>query len=293
MVEELLLRSGRLEARISSFGAELTGLSHRDHGDLLWRGDARWWDRSSPILFPVVGRCADDRISVGGKSYPMPLHGFAQSMEFEVVEQAQDRCLLRLADTPATHVHYPFQFVLDLAYRLTGEGLSVEAKVRNPGVAALPASFGFHPGFRWPLIPGLAKEDHRLVFAADDRLDVFRARNGLILPESSVLDVKYGVLPLSERLFDSGAMVLKSLRSRHVRFDAPAPSLAIEVGFRNLSSLGIWMKPGADFLCIEPWAGHGDPDGFEGDIFAKPGILPIAPGEAATFAMDIAIRGGK
>lgn len=290
MAEELLLRSGPTEARISSFGAELTGLCHRDHGDLLWRGDARWWDRSSPILFPVVGRSANDRIRVGETSYPMPLHGFAHSMEFKVVEREADRCLLRLADSPATHLHYRFAFVLDIAYVLTCEVLSIEATVRNPGGTILPASFGFHPGFRWPLLSGLAKDSHRLVFDTDEQLEVFRARNGLILPEGSVLDVEGGVLPLSERLFDEGAMVLTSLRSRRVRFEAPGAPLAIKVGFRNLPSLGIWMKPGADFLCVEPWAGHADPEGFDGDIFARPGIVPIAPGEMAAFAMDIAIR---
>lgn len=291
MAEELLLRSGQTEARISSFGAELTGLCHRDHGDLLWRGDARWWDRSSPILFPVVGRSANDRIKVGETSYPMPLHGFAHSMEFEVVEREADRCLLRLAGSPATHLHYPFAFVLDIAYGLAEEILTVVATVRNPGGAILPASFGFHPGFRWPLPSSLAKDGHRLVFDADERLEIFRARNGLILPERSVLDVKGGVLALSERLFDQGAMVLSSLDSRRVRFEAPGAPLAIEVGFRNLPFLGVWMKPGADFLCIEPWAGHADPEGFDGDIFARPGIVPIAPGEAAAFATDIALRG--
>lgn len=290
MAEELLLRSGRTEARISSFGAELTGLCHHDHGDLLWHGDARWWDRASPILFPVVGRSANDRIRVGETSYPMPLHGFAHAMAFEVVERGLDRCLLRLTDSPATHVHYPFPFVLDIAYVLAGEVLSVEATVRNPGGTILPASVGFHPGFRWPLLSGLAKDGHRLVFDADERVEIFRARNGLILPESSILDAKGGVLPLSERLFDDGAMVLTSLRSRRVRFEAPSAPLAIEVGFRNLPFLGIWMKPGADFLCIEPWAGHADPEGFDGHIFTRPGIVPIAPGEMAAFAMNIAIR---
>ena len=293
MALDVHLISDKLTARVSAFGAELVGLMHRDHGQLLWQGDARWWGRSSPILFPVVGRCANDRIRVGTATYPMPLHGFAHSMEFAVVERAPDRCLLRLGDTPATRQHYPFAFELDLAYRLDGESLNVEAIVRNPGGSVLPASFGFHPGFRWPLAPDLAKDAHVLVFDADDRLDVFRARDGLILPESSPIGLRSGVLPLSERLFDLGAMVLMSPRSRNIRFAAPGAPFAIDVGFRNLPSLGLWMKPGAGFLCIEPWAGHADPASFDGDIFDKPGIVVIAPGAEASFAMNIAIRSGK
>lgn len=293
MALDVHLISDKLAARISSFGAELVSLTHRDHGELLWQGDAGWWDRSSPILFPVVGRCAGDRIRVGTASYPMPLHGFAHSMEFAVVERGPDRCLLRLGNTPATRRHYPFAFELDLAYRLGGESLDVEATVRNPGGSALPASFGFHPGFRWPLAPELAKEAHVLVFGADDRLDVVRARDGLILPGSSLVELRDGVLLLSERLFEQGAMVLTSPRSRNIRFAARGAPFAIDVGFRNLPSVGLWMKPGAGFLCIEPWAGHADPAGFDGDIFDKPGIFAIAPGAEATFAMTIAIRSGE
>lgn len=293
MTLDVHLISDKLTACVSAFGAELVGLTHRDHGQMLWQGDAKWWERSSPILFPVVGRCAADRIRVGTAVYPMPLHGFAHSMGFAVIESGPDRCVLRLGDTPATRQHYPFAFELDLAYHLNGESLSIEATVRNPGGSVLPASFGFHPGFRWPLAPDLAKDAHVLVFDADHRLDVLRARDGLILSGSSRLDLPDGVLRLSEHLFDQGAIVLASPRSHNIRFAAPGAPYAIDVGFRNLPSLGLWMKPGAGFLCIEPWAGHADPVGFDGEIFDKPGIVAIAPGVEASFAMDIAIRSGK
>jgi galactose mutarotase-like enzyme len=292
MAVDVQLVSDKLAARVSPVGAELVGLSHRDHGQLLWQGDPIWWTRSSPVLFPVVGRCASDRIRIGTDSYPMPLHGFAHSNEFAVVESGPDRCVLRLGDSPATRLHYPFAFELDIAYRLGDENLSVEAIVRNPGGSVLPFSFGFHPGLRWPLSKDVAKEAHVLVFDADDRLDVCRARDGFLLPGSSALELRDGVLPLSERLFDQGAMVLMAPRSRRIRFAAAEAPYAIDVGFRNLPSLGLWMKPGAGFLCIEPWAGHADPAGFAGDIFDKPGILAVAPGADASFAMDIAVISG-
>ena len=292
MAVDLHLISEKLAARVSPFGAELVGLTHRDHGQLLWQADPIWWGRSSPILFPAIGRSAGDRTRVGTASYPMPLHGFAHSMEFAVVESGPDRCVLRLGDSPATRRHYPFAFELDLAYRLGDENLSVEATLRNPGGFVLPASFGFHPGLRWPLSEDVVKEAHVLFFDADDRLDVCRARDGFILPGSSPLELQDGVLPLTERLFDDGAMVLTSPRSRRIRFAAPEAPFAIDVGFRNLPSLGLWMKPGAGFLCIEPWAGHADPVGFDGDIFDKPGTVVVAPGADASFAMDIAIISG-
>ena len=288
---DLMLSGEGLTAHICTCGAELIHFEHAEHGSLLWNGDARWWDRRSPILFPVVGRCAGDRIRVGGETYPMPLHGFAHSLEFEVVEQERDRCRLRLRDSDATRLHYPFAFSLEISYRLDDSALRVEAIVHNPTGSVLPASFGFHPGFRWPLAAGVAKESHVLVFEADEELDVSRARAGLIGPDIETMALEGRALALSEDLFDEGAMVIKRLASRRVRLSAPDAPLAVEVGFRNLPSLGIWMRPSADFLCIEPWAGHGDPAGFAGDLSDKPGIVSIAPGASASFGMEVAVLG--
>jgi galactose mutarotase-like enzyme len=284
------LSSDHLEASISPFGAELVGLVHRRHGELLWSGDPVWWDRQSPILFPVVGKCADDAIRVGGRSFAMPLHGFAHSMSFHVAETEASRCRLVLTDGPETRAHYPFPFRLEVDYRLDAAAVRIEARIANTGDGALPASFGFHPGFRWPLADGLPKTAHWLAFESDDRLDVARAREGLILPGASRLDLADGVLQLDEALFAQGAMVLHAPRSRRLRFGAAGSPFAISVAWRNLPSLGLWMRPGARFLCVEPWAGHGDPVGFGGDLHAKPGIVAIPPGDVATFGMDIAVE---
>lgn len=289
MASELTIASETLSARVSARGAELTSLDHVRHGNLLWRGDPAWWPEHSPILFPVVGRCRDDRIRVGDRSFPMPLHGFARTSAFSVVEAGADHCRLRLADSSLTREHYPFAFSLDLDYRVEGATLRAGATITNPGDVVLPASFGFHPGFRWPLSPDVRKEDHVLWFADDDRIEVHRPRSGLIRRDGTSLDLAGGGLPLSESLFAEGAMVLASLRSRRLRFVAGSSGLSLDLETSGLPSLGLWMKPGADFLCIEPWAGHGDPEGFDGELADKPGMLAIEPGGRVRFDMRIEV----
>ena len=287
--DPVLLRSGQVQAMISPIGAELTGLTHDAFGELLWSGDPRWWARQSPLLFPVVGKCAGDRIRVGDQEFPMPLHGFAHGMTFDVVATEIHRCRLVLTDGPATQVHYPFPFRLEVDYALDGAAQRIEARIINTGCGILPASFGFHPGFRWPLADGLPKTAHRLVFDADNHLDVARAKDGLILPGTTRFDLSNGALPLDETLFADGAMVMHAPRSRRVRFLADGSPFAVSLAWRNLPSLGLWMRPGADFLCIEPWAGHGDPAGFAGDFRDKPGVIAIAAGETAGFEMDLSV----
>lgn len=289
MTTRQFLRSETLEAEISADGAELVGLRHTVFGDLLWGGDPMWWEGQAPILFPVVGRCRSDRITVGGRSYPMPLHGFARSSTFEVLDASAGRCRLALSDSPHTRTMYPFAFRLEVDYRLDGDTLTIAAGIANPGDGALPASVGFHPGFRWPLQPHLAKPDHALLFEEDDFIDVSRAAHGHILAHTSRFELADRRLRLDESLFGRGAMVLLSPRSRRVTFGASGSDLSIEVGFETMTMLGLWMRPGADFLCIEPWSGHGDPVGFHGEFGEKPGMSTIPPGETLSRGMTIRI----
>ncbi len=54
---------------------------------------------------------------------------------------------------------------------------------------------------------------------------------------------------------------------------------ALEVSWSGFAQLGLWSKPGADFLCIEPWYGTASPVGFSGSFVEKPGLMLLRPGE--------------
>ncbi len=56
-MNSVLLKNEVLEARINLMGAELRTLRRTDLGrDYLWSGDPAHWERTSPFLFPIVGR---------------------------------------------------------------------------------------------------------------------------------------------------------------------------------------------------------------------------------------------
>jgi galactose mutarotase-like enzyme len=54
--------------------------------------------------------------------------------------------------------------------------------------------------------------------------------------------------------------------------------------------LGIWTKPGAGYICIEPWQGHADPEDFEGELAVKPGVVLVQPSEKRSFAMKVTVN---
>ena len=70
-----------IEFSVSNHGAELQSLQ-KDGKEYLWHGDATYWGRRSPILFPMVGKVYGGVFHVEGKEYPMGQHGFARDSEF-------------------------------------------------------------------------------------------------------------------------------------------------------------------------------------------------------------------
>ena len=290
MTDLVTITSDALTAQINPLGAELWSLRDADGRELMTDADPAYWTGHAPILFPVVGRPYGEVIRVDGKQYPMKQHGFARHLRFEVVDVAENRASFRLTDGSDTRPHYPFAFLLEITYRLDGATLSVDVTIGNPGDVALPASFGFHPAFAWPLPYGEDRLAHRITFSADepDRLREI-ASDGTIAVETRASPLDGRVLALHDDLFANDALVWSDVRSDRVTYGAPTgPQL--EIAFPDTPMLGIWSKPGAHYVCVEPWHGIADPEGFEGDIRDKPGIFAIAPGGEERIVLRVTLQ---
>jgi galactose mutarotase-like enzyme len=277
----------RASATISLVGAELQSLQDESGRDLLWSGDALFWSGRAPLLFPIVGALNTNTLRVDGEEFEMGRHGFARKKQFAVIERDAHRVLLRLNDDATTRRQYPFAFALDVAFAATDAGISVTATVRNPAETTLPASFGFHPAFCWPLPWAGKREDHRLLFPQNEEAPI-RALDaaGLIKPDRLASPIDGRLLAPIDGLFADDALIFDALASRSVRFGVPGQRM-IEVLFPDMPLLGVWTKPGAPFLCIEPWHGLADPVGFVGDFREKPWVVEVPGDGSHRFAMEI------
>ena len=66
-------------------------------------------------------------------------------------------------------------------------------------------------------------------------------------------------------------MVFKHLKSNElILLNKNKPVLSVQ--FEGFPYLGIWTKPNAPFLCIEPWCGLADNVNHNGNIFEKESI---------------------
>ena len=288
------IASDRLTAAINPLGAELWSLRDAAGAEYMTNADPAYWGGHAPLLFPIVGALADGIYRHEGQAYPLAKHGFARTSHFQLIDHRADRALFRLTDSPETLATYPFPFVLDLEFRTEGDVLRQVATVANPGPDPLWFSFGFHPAFAWPLPGGAAKHDHRIVFAQDEPQTARRIDppSGLLLPEPQPSPVSGDRFTPDASQFEADALIWDQLASRSLTFGADHGA-RLEIGFPDTPMLGIWQKPGAAYLCIEPWQGIADPLGWQGELRDKPGIVALAPGEARSFRMDVRVVPGE
>ena len=282
----ITLRHGDYEAELNPLGAELARFRWRGL-DLLWDGDPRWWGRRAPVLFPIVGRLNGDTLRHEGRAHRVPQHGFARDLPWEALEADDSFAFLRLRDSEATRESYPFAFELTQRAELSEAGLRADFTLTNPGAEELIACLGVHPAFRWPL-PGGRREEHRLEFESEEPEPMRRLMEGLLCAAPQASPLTTSPLPLNDALFAEDALIFDRLRSRRLRYTAPgAPVVELAWDFPHF---GIWTKPGAPFLCLEPWQGFADPEGFDGEFRDKPGTVRLAPGESRRWSYCIAAR---
>jgi galactose mutarotase-like enzyme len=287
----LSLNSGDLSVEIDPLGAQLSTL--RDHAgrDLLWGGDPSVWAGRAPLLFPIVGALAGGHYRLAGTTYPLPRHGFARVKRFAVGTMSSSAATLRLNADAATLQVYPFEFELDVRFALDGATLSITTTVRNLGDEDMPASIGYHPGFRWPLPFGRPRSSHFIEFAMEEPDPVRRLNTaGLLTPERHPTPIAHRRLMLGDALFQDDVIIFDRIRSRHVTYGADEGP-RIRVSYPDAPYLGIWSKPQAPFICIEPWHGVADPEGFTGDFKTKPGVVTVAADAVLSAQLTVTLLG--
>jgi galactose mutarotase-like enzyme len=285
----ITIGSTRLSATIDPLGAQLSSLRDADGRQLQWQGNPAVWAGRAPILFPIVGMLVDGQYRTGGQTFCLPRHGFARGRRFMLTATGCASATFGLTADAQTLAVYPFQFALDVCFAIQDRTLSVTSWIRNCGERDMPASLGYHPAFAWPLPYGQDRATHFIEFEADEPAPMrVLDGNGLLKPQSQASAIQNRRLALRDELFRADALIFDQIVSRRVTYGSEGgPRIAIS--FPGIPYLGVWTKPGANFICIEPWQGVTDPEGFNGELQDKPGVLIIPPGKAVAVAMEITL----
>ncbi len=291
--EWIRLSSDSLSAAIDPLGAQLSILRDGNGRDLLWNGDPAIWSGRAPILFPIVGTLTGGSYRLDSRVYRLPRHGFARGRVFDVVASSSAGATFRLQADADTLKVYPFRFQLDVSFAVRGATLAVSSTVRNLGAEVMPASIGYHPGFRWPLPFGQPRAAHYIEFATAEGPSIRRLDSaGLLTADRHPTPIRQRRLALDDSLFRDDVVILDDVRSRSVTYGA-GEGPRLRVSYPDAEYLGIWTKVGADFICIEPWQGIADEAGFAGDFKEKTGVFTLAPGAAQPLTMEIGLAGAQ
>lgn len=266
---QTVLENDILKVTINYFGAELSSIIKKDTGvEYMWNADEKFWKRSAPVLFPIVGSLKNKEFLYDGNAYPMGQHGFARDMEFSLVSNDGDEAWFSLSSDDSTYEKYPFAFTLEIGYVLSGNTLKVIWKVVNEDEKKMYFSIGGHPAFMCPLNEEGVQTDYYIEFDTDKDLTYSKlSENGLVYKKGNVLPTNGGMMQVSEHLFDEDALVVEGGQAQKVSLCKPDGEAYLTVAF-DAPLFGLWSpaKRHAPFICIEPWYGRCDDEDFAGTL---------------------------
>lgn len=291
-MERFQIRNESLTLEIDAHGAEMKSLIDNCSGqEYLWCGDAAYWGRTSPVLFPLVGNYREKQSCFDGKWYSLSQHGFARDMDFELVSEKGDEIWFALEDSPETLEKYPFGFRLELGYRLQGRAVEVLWKVTNKNDREMYFSIGGHPAFNCPLRAGEKQTDYRIGFDTCEPLVAsVLDENGTVSAQKKVLELTDGMLQITETLFDEDALIVEHDQAHKIALYTPEGEKYLEVRF-EAPLFGIWSPAGkhAPFVCIEPWYGRSDRADFGQKLEEREWGNVLKAGEIFTAAYQICV----
>lgn len=279
-----LLKWKKINLVINVLGAEVREFCLDNFNYI--HSDFSYWQNTSPHLFPIVGRVKDGKFLINENSYSINGHGFVRDNEFVITNETRKSVTLLLQDNEASLKSYPFHFTYSVKYQLINNGLVTKIRVKNSDSREIVFNIGEHPGFR--LVSNIA--NYKLCF---ERKENFASP---IITSEKLLDFTTNpqqyrnvkVLNLSEKMFENDAVINNCVRSQKVRL--VSKDYTLDYYFKPFQTFAIWKKPGASFICLEPWNGYADTIDASGNLLDKPQLIRLKPNKKVTFKTKFIIR---
>lgn len=286
------LENEQLKIEVKAQGAELSKVTSNEGIDYLWSADPTYWNRHAPVLFPIVGRVTDNQYTHAGQTYELGQHGFARDQKFECIKENGNEVVFELRSSEESKGRFPFDFILELGYKLEGNQVTTSYTVKNPSEEEIHFAIGGHPGFMCPLLADETMEDYYL------ELEVPEETTRLGVSETVHLngqDTSFTgqTIELSHKLFrEEGVIILKDLKSKTMALKSHKNNHSVTMNFEGFPFLGIWSPEHIDapFVCIEPWVGHTDYEDASKELSEKKDFVALKPGETFNIAYQLTFK---
>ncbi|WP_179349195.1 aldose 1-epimerase family protein [Winogradskyella pacifica] len=288
------LKNDLLQINIKPKGAELCNITSAKHNtEFMWQANPEFWGSHAPNLFPIIGCMKDDTYIYNDKTYPMPKHGFARHNDnFTIKHQSDSSITFSLVSNEELYTYYPFLFEFEITYTLSKNTLIIKHSVTNLDDKALYFSLGGHPAFNCPLSKDENYTDYFLEFeqSENSQSHLLNMNTGLISDKTKPAFTEGTNINLKPDLFNEDALIFKDLKSRIVSLKHKTKGNVLTVNFEDFKHLGIWAKPNAPYVCIEPWLGFADNETTDQNIKTKEGIITLEAGSKFDAGYSIEIN---
>lgn len=288
---DIKLKSSATTAEIRLKGAQMVSFKGNDGREVIWQADPAVWPNYAPVLFPVCGMPKDEKVIIGGVTYPMAKHGFTRNPDFQVARVGDDFVDLVLTPTEESRPQYPFDFAFHVVYTLRENGFRTDFIVDNHSERVMPFCVGGHPGFIVPMEAGAAYTDYQLVFPEKESGRNLLVPGGRLVDGEEIIPFVDGkVLPLSHDLFDDrDALVFPDLNSRSVDLVHKDTGKGLRFRYPKMEVLAVWSMPkkNAPYVCLEPWHGMPGQVNESGKFEDKPFVTLLQPGQSHQCGYDV------
>lgn len=277
---------------VKEVGAELCSIkSLKTQKEYVWEGLPDIWEAHAPNLFPVIGCLKDDGFIYKEKEYHCPKHGFFRKNDnVTLIGSTVDSLTFGLKYDDETLKIYPFKFEIRIKFILKGIELEIEHEVVNHGNEPMLFSLGGHPAFKCPLNKDENYTDYFLEFEELETSNTWQVqKDGLIANETLPFLENSSIINLHPQLFDNDALILKHLKSSKISLKSRSSGQVLSMDFSDFPYLGIWAKPNADFVCIEPWIGIADSADSDRNFIKKEGLVTLSGKESFRASYTISI----
>ncbi|MGL1888945.1 MAG: aldose 1-epimerase family protein [Reichenbachiella sp.] len=282
-----------LRVEIQQTGAELKSIKSIKTGkEYIWQADPNVWGSSAPVLFPNIGFLKNGEMLFDGAPYKLPKHGIVRGNEKMVmINRNPTRLTFLLSHSEETMSIYPFKFDFKISFILVDHQLQVLHEIVNLNDAPMYFSLGGHPGFNLLWNEGEKMEDYYLEFEQEEHASILQLNDNGMLSNQEIPYLKdTKVLNIEKGMFDHDALIFTSLNSGAVAIKSRANEDTISFVFDDFPFLGIWSKPDAPYVCLEPWDGLPDFEDHDHQWISKIGNAKLLANNAHYASYTIGIN---
>lgn len=283
-MENIKIENQRLKVTINLKGAELSSIFDKEKNrEVLWQADPSFWGRHAPILFPNVGKQFENKYKLADNVYTTKQHGFARDSIFECVSHNESEAIFELNSSMETKKIYPFDFTLRITYKLNNNDLKVSWNVENKGTNKMFFTIGGHPAFNVPILDsGDSRSDYSVMFEGKSELKYILLDPNLgtaMADNIHTLKLENSSVRITDDLFDNDALVFDDTQIESAIIVDKNGNKYVGIECKDFPNFGLWSAGKTPFVCLEPWVGRCDDNGFNLDLSQKPGINALYANE--------------